>query len=233
VALLQALATMQALAAMLALAATPPRALAQGNPQQLAAADGVGTVDAVIGPAMLRLRLKGGTFWIVVPAPNAQVEVVGTASREMLQPGQFVSCSLQLDELGKAAEPVTQLTFPGGGMPGVTAGGLGIAEPGAKRVGGKRPAGTYLVSGPIKLVKDDVITVQAGRDRFEITVPPEAELLVRTANCGLASPGDKVEVEGQYLQQGELQATKLKVELANPVTPPAKNRGRRPVKAAD
>ena len=208
-------------------------ALAQPQPQKLAAEDGIGTVDA-IGQGMLRLRLKGGEFWTVVPAPNAQIEVVGTASREMLQPGQFVACSLQIDEFGKAAEPVTQITFPGGGMPGVVAGGLRIADPGAKRVGGKRPAGTYLVAGPIKLVKDDVITVQAGKDRFEITVPPATELLVKTTNFMMASQGDKVEVEGQYLQKGELQATALTITLAKPVSPPSKNRGlKRPATAAE
>jgi hypothetical protein len=207
-----------------------PGTAAGQQPQKLSAEDGKGTVDAV-APGMLRLRLKGGEFWNVVPAPNASVSVVGTAAREMLQPGQFVSCSLALDEFGKVSAPVPQIIFPGGGMPGVVAGGLGIAEPGAKRVAGKRPAGTYLVSGPIKLVEDDIVTVQAGRDRFEIPVPAETELLVKTTNFSLASAGDQVEVEGLYVRKGELQATTLAITLANPVTPPSKNRGpRRPAK---
>lgn len=213
-------------AAMIGMAAWPPGAQAQPGqqPQKLSGEDGKGTVDAV-GPGMLRLRLKGGEFWTVVPAPNATVTVVGTAAREMLQPGQFVSCSLALDEFGKVAGPVPQILFPGGGTPGVVAGGLGIAEPGAKRISGKRPAGTYLVSGPIKLATDDMVTVQAGRDRFEIPVTAETELLVRTANYSLASAGDQVEVEGLYIRKHELQATTLAITLAKPVTPPSKNRG--------
>jgi hypothetical protein len=219
-------------AGLLAMAVWPGPAVAQPRPQPktLSAEDGKGTVDAVM-PGMIRLRLKGGEFWNVVPAPNARVSVVGTAAREMLQPGQFVSCSLMLDEFGKVAAPAAQITFPGGGLPGVVAGGLGLAEPGAKRVPGKREAGTYLVSGPIKLVADDVVTVQAGRDRFEITVPPETELLVKTTNYTLATPGDEVEVEGLYIQKGQLQATTLSITLANPLTPPTKNRGsKRPAK---
>ena len=221
------------LAAGLTLAAVwPGSAHGQPRPQPktLSAEDGKGTVDAVV-PGMLRLRLKGGEFWNVVPAPNAQVSVVGTAAREMLQPGQFVSCSLMLDEFGKVAAPVAQVTFPGGGLPGVVAGGLGIAEQGAKRVPGKRDPGTYLVSGPIKFVNDDVVTVQAGRERFDITVSAETELLVKTTNYSLATPGDQVEVEGLYLTRGALQATTLSITLANPVTPPTKNRGpKRPAK---
>ncbi|MFM8892763.1 MAG: hypothetical protein ACKOTB_14300, partial [Planctomycetia bacterium] len=107
------------------------------QPQKLSAEDGTGTIDA-IGPGVLRLRLKGGEFWAVVPAPGAQVTVTGVASRQMLQPGQFVSCSLNLDEFGKVTAAPAQVIFPGGGTPGGVAGGLGIAEPGAKRGSGRR-----------------------------------------------------------------------------------------------
>lgn len=198
------------------------------QPQRLAADEGQGTIEA-IGPGMLRLKLKGGHSWLVLPAPNAKITVEGTAAREMLQPGQFVSCAVSLDEFGKAAEPVMQIIFPGGGAPGVVAGGLGIAEPGAKRAAGKRPAGMYLVSGTIKQVQDEAVTVQVGRERFELQVPADAALLVKTTNVALATTGDEVEVEGLYRQPGELQATLLSIKLAKPVTPPSKQRpGRRP-----
>jgi hypothetical protein len=211
-----------------------PEAVAQQRPggpqpQKLAADEGKGTIEA-IGPGMLRLKLKGGNSWLVLPAPNAKIAVEGTAAREMLQPGQFVSCAVSLDEFGKAAEPVMQVIFPGGGAPGVVAGGLGIAEAGAKRVAGKRPAGTYLVSGTIKQVEDEAVTVQVGRERFELQVPADAALVVKTTNVALAAAGDEVEVEGLYRQPGELQATLLSIRLAKPVAPPpAKPRpGRRP-----
>ena len=55
--------------------------------------DGRGTVEMVT-PGMLRLRLKAGEFWNVVPAANADIQVVGTASRELLQAGQFVNCDI-------------------------------------------------------------------------------------------------------------------------------------------
>jgi hypothetical protein len=234
----RALATPSLLAAALlagALAAWPPTALGQGQPrgqlQQLDKETGTGTVDAV-APGMMRFKLKGNELWTVVLAPAAKVEVVGTAAREMLQAGTFVVCSVQLDEQGKVTDPPARITFPGGGTPGVTAGGLGIAEPGAKRLAGRRPAGLYLVAGPIKTATDDSITVQAGRDKIDVPVTAETELLVNTQDCSIVEPGDAVTVEGQYYRRGELQATVLTITRANPLMPPPKKGQRRPAKAA-
>ena len=183
-----------------------------------------------VGPGMLRLRLPhGGNEWQAMPAPNAKIEVTGKASREMLQPKQFVNIAITLDEFGKVTEPALQVAFTDGGTPGVMAGGLGIADAGAKRFSGKRPAGTYLLAGTIKDVEGDVVTIIAGREKFDVTVPAEAELVVRSANVSLAAPGDQVEAEGQYYQLGKLLVTSLKITLANPVMPPPpKNKARRP-----
>ncbi len=183
-----------------------------------------------VGPGMLRLRLpSGGNEWQAMPAPNAKIEVTGKASREMLQPKQFVNVAITLDEFGKVTEPALQVAFTDGGTPGVMAGGLGIADAGAKRFSGKRPAGTYLLAGTIKDVEGDVVTIIAGREKFDVTVPAEAELVVRSANVSLAAPGDHVEAEGQYYQRGKLLVTSLKITLANPVMPPPpKNKARRP-----
>lgn len=204
------------------------RAQPPGQLKSLEKEQQVGQVVEV-GPGILKLRLPmGGELWNAVPAPNAKIEVTGKASREMLQPKQFISCAVSLDEFGKATAPVLQVSFTGGGTPGVMAGGLGIAEPGAKRFAGKRPAATYTVAGTIKHVEGDVVTVVAGRDKFDLTVPPEAELVVRSTNVGLASRGDICEAEGQYYQPPQLMVSSLKITLANPVTPPSKNKVRRP-----
>lgn len=200
-----------------------------GQLRTLEKEDQIGQV-VQIGPGMLQLRLpKGGTLWQAVPAPNAKIEVTGKASREMLQPKQFVNCAVTLDEFGKVTDPALQLAFTDGGAPGVTGGGLGLGDAGAKRVPGKRPAGGYLVAGTIKQIEGDVVTILAGREKFDVTVPAEAELLVRSANLGLAAPGDEVEVEGKYYQKGQLFVSALKITLANPVVPPPpKNKARRP-----
>lgn len=202
---------------------------AQGQPKSLEKNEQVGQLVEV-GPGMLQLRLPaGGNLWQALPAPNAKIEITGKASRELLQPKQFVNCVVTLDEFGKVTEPALQVAFTDGGTPGVMAGGLGIADEKAKRFAGKRPAGSYLVAGSIKQVEGDVVTVIAGREKFEITVPPEAELLVRSTNVGLASPGDHVEVEGKYYHKGQLLVSSLKITLTNPVNPPpSKSKARRP-----
>jgi len=199
------------------------------GPQRLDRADRVGTLMA-IAPGRLQVRLKNtGDTWIVAAAPGATVEVTGTAAREMLIPKQFVECSVELDEFGKVTQPVEKVIFPGTGTPGVTGNASGLADPKARRAGGKRPAGTYLVSGLIKSVDGDRIVIQVGRDRFEIPVAPEAELEVATANLAVAGVGDDVELDGEYLQKGQLLASSIKVTLVNPLMPPPpKGKGRRP-----
>ena len=218
------------LAAFLGFVVDAGAALAQpGGPQRLDRADRVGTVMA-IAPGRIQVRLKNtGDLWVVVAAPGATVEVTGTASREMLMPKQFVECSVELDEFGKVTQPVAKVIFPGGGTPGVVGNASGLTDPKAKRAPGKRPAGTYLVSGFIKSVDGEEITLQIGRDRFEIPVAADAELEVATANIAVAGVGDEVELDGEYLQKGQLIASSIKVTLTNPLMPPpAKGKGRRP-----
>jgi hypothetical protein len=200
--------------------------------QQLPREEQNGVIVEVVSPALLQVRLprEGATIWAVVPAPNIRVEITGAASREMLQPGQFVTVSVSVDERGVATEPVSRLVFPGGGTAGVLAPGVG--DQGGKRLPGRRPAGTYLVSGTIKKVEDDVVTIQAGKDKFDVTVPETAELVVNTTDMSLVRQGDTVDVEGRFIQRGQLQASSLAVKLVNPVTPPPKKGLRRPEKAA-
>jgi len=198
------------------------------EPKRLEPADRSGTIMG-LAPGRLQVRLKNsGETWLVVPAPQATVEVKGEASREMLAPKQFVQCAVELDDLGKVLQPVDKVTFPGGGTPGVSAAGLDAPDPKARRPAGKRPAGSYLVSGFIKSVDDEGIVVQIGRDRFVIPVAAEAELEVRTPNLGVATVGDDVDLEGDYLQRGQLRASSIKVELANPLQPPQKGKKRPP-----
>lgn len=212
--------------------ASPARAQPPGAPGQLKSLEKEDQLGQVVevGPGMLQLRLpKGGALWQAMPAPNAKIEVTGKASREMLQPKQFVSCVVTLDEFGKVTEPAARVMVTDGGTPGVVAGGLGLAEPGAKRVSGKRPAGSYTIFGTIKQVEGDIVTVQVGRERFDITVPADAELVVLSSNVAIATPGDHIEVEGQFYQRGQLMLSSLKVTLTNPLSPPPpKNKSRRP-----
>jgi hypothetical protein len=185
-----------------------------------------------VGPGVLQVRLpkEGATIWTVAPAPNIRVDITGAASREMLQPGQFVSASVTIDEKGTPTEPVTRLMFPGGGVPGVTTPGIG--DLGGKRLPGRRPAGMYLVSGTIRQVEDDTVTIQAGREKFQISVPDTAELVVNTTDMSVVGRGDAVEIDGMFLQRGQLQATVLKVKLATPYSPPPKKGARRTERAA-
>ena len=202
---------------------------AAGQDQQtLPPGDRTGKVMGV-GPAGMQVRLlNSGKELLVAPARDASVEVTGSAAREMLAPKQFVQVAVELDDFGKVSQPVEKVTFPGGGTPGVTGAGIGAGETKGKRPPGKRPAGSYLVSGFIKSADGDGFVVQVGRDRFDIPLAPEAELEVRTANLGLATVGDDVELEGMFVQETQLLASSIKVTLANPLAPPQKGKRRPP-----
>jgi hypothetical protein len=191
----------------------------------LAKEHGKGEV-AKIAPGMLMLRLQNMT-WAAMPAPNAMIEVTGPASREMLQPRQFVSCNVTLDGLGKPTGPAEMVVVTDGGVPGVMAAGVGDWSQGPQQRRGPRPAGSYTVSGPIQTVNGDTVTLAVGRERFEILVPEETELVVRSQNVTLASEGDEVEVEGKYFQPGQLMVTSLKILMTKPLVPPPA-KGRRP-----
>lgn len=213
-------------AAILPVAAALPAGAQE--PRSLEPADRAGKVMGLAqGRLQVRL-LNSGETWIVAAAPDATVEVQGTAAREMLAPKQFVQCAVELDDRGQVTQPVAKVTFPGGGTPGVSTSGPDLAEPRGKRPAGKRPAGSYIVSGFVKSVDDEGIVVQIGRDRFVIPVPEDAELEVRTANLGIVNVGDDVELEGQYVQRGQLLASSIRVTLANPLMPPAKGKRRPP-----
>ena len=200
------------------------------EPATLPPGDRAGTIHGV-GPAGMQVKLlsSGRELW-VAKAPDATVEVAGTAGREMLAPKQFVQVAVEIDDTGKVSQPVEKVTFPGGGTPGVSAAGIGGADAKARRPAGKRPAGSYLVSGFIKSADGDGFVVQVGRDRFEIELAPEAELEVRTPNLAVASVGDGVELEGRFVQENQLLASSIKVTLANPLVPPQKGK-RRPAPA--
>ena len=186
-------------------------------------------VVAQVGPGMLMLKLQN-MMWAAMPAPGAMIEVTGPASRDMLQPKQFVSCSVMLDGLGKPSGPAEMVVVTDGGAVGVMAAGVGDWTPGPQQRRGPRQAGSYTVSGPIQTVDGDTVTLAVGRERFEILVPEETELVVRSQNVTLASEGDEVEVEGKYFQPGQLMVTSLKIMMAKPLAPPPA-KGRRPAVA--
>lgn len=211
--------------ALLCLGWAAPRAVAQES-RRLDRGDRAGKVMGV-APGRLQVRLtNSGDTWLVQPGPKAVIEVTGTASRQLLAPKQFVQCAVELDATGKVTAPVETITFTGGGTPAVAAAGLDVADTQSKRPTAKRPAGSYLVSGVIKTASDETIVVKIGRERFDIPVGAETKLEVRTPNLAVAAVGDDVEVEGDYVQKGQLLASSIKVSLANPLEPPQKGKRR-------
>lgn len=207
---------------------------AEGQPPQLKSFKDEKAFVAAVGPGVLYVSVEGQGRWTVVPAPNGRIFAIGQTTREMLQKGQSILCEVTLDDAGKASAPVTKVVCTSGGGAGVTmpvAEGADVPMSGQPAPRGKRPAGTYVVAGPILKIAGDIVTVMAGKERVEIQVAEDATFLVNTPNIGLAALGDQVEMEGLSAQNGQLQATYLKVKLSNPVVPPQKGKPRSKVAA--
>lgn len=209
---------------LLATAAFTPGATAQvpGRPEakRLAKEQREGVViEKGAGWLVVRLPRESATLWQVVPAADAKIQVVGPASRAMLAPRQFIRVAVTLDDSGKVTAPVDKVTFPGGGTPAVIAPGLGI-DGGARRVPGRRAPGLYTVNGIVREVDGDTVTVVVGKERFVFTVPADAELVVDTPMLAIVDKNDAVEVEGTYVEVGQLLASEIKVTLSKPLTPP-------------
>jgi hypothetical protein len=138
---------------------------------------------------------------------------------------------------GKSTAPISQVTVftpsdstPLGAFPdraGEAAAGELFAEsnPEPKAKPKAQPEILPLnVAGRIAGVEQGKIRVAAGDAVIEAELAEKATISVDLNNIVLARPGDKVSVNGWYLQKGQGWATRLLVRAAQPLANPKKDR---------
>jgi hypothetical protein len=190
-------------------------------------------------PGLMQVVSEGGEPWLVkIEARGENVSYVATAHRSWLQPGMYVQLKGTFDRRGKAVAPLSQLTVftpqantqlgavPEGGASGSANELFGEAKP-QGRPKPKAQPDTYnlAVVGRVAGLDDARIRVAAGAAVVEAELADQAVISVEMNNYALARPGDKVSVNGWYLQKGQGIANRLLVRAAQPLGSPKKERG--------
>jgi hypothetical protein len=200
-----------------------------------------GTI-ALIGRGVIALTTAAGETWRVQVAPNAQVQVLGTATPDVLAPGQYVAFTAQVDKKRAAVQDkVTKLkiftpsehqmvgAFPGQG--GLGAGGLGAGAGGAPPVKQDRgaaadtgpPVEEFEIGAQIRSIKKPKLSLFAPnpffRPTFEIELAEEPEISLDLAGMKyamLAKPGDRIQARGTQVGPNAAQVNEVTIELAEP-----------------
>jgi len=205
-----------------------------------------GTVQAVwLGRIHIHTILDQD--WMIWFAPNAKIQVTGTAEPGFLARGMFVRCRVTVDQKGFGDAPVEELVlftpspenpvgaWPEGSEPGTEHEGGMQDHPAVGRRGRQPPPekATYTIAGQITSVRKDLFTVNSGRGVVRFKVHEKAKINVDFADYTTAKPGDKIEItKGKMIRGllGRAQASEVKIELAKPLADPRKKPTKKPTR---
>ncbi len=193
-----------------------------------------GTIEA-IAQGKVQILTNTDQQWLVEIVPQADIKVTGTAKVDFLRPGMFVKLTADFDKRGKAAEPVGRLilftpsqqemigAWPEGAAPSDD------AEAPAANNRRDQGAGRYTIHGRLTGNRKGKWTVNAGAVTVEFKLAEEPTIDVEIADYSFAKKGDKISIKRGKMFAGRMglaQASKLEIELAEPLTL-AKKKSRR------
>ncbi|MBW3596982.1 MAG: hypothetical protein KY475_06870 [Planctomycetes bacterium] len=209
-----------------------PKQPADGAPKQNLSMDGV---LQGVQAGLLQVVSEEGEPWLVkVEARPENVTYQASAEPGWLRPGMFVQFKGRFDNRGKAMAPVSQMTvftpnaetrlgaYPDESLQ-ATADLFGdeqaepVAKPQAETV-------ALNVAGRLAGAEGGKMRIAAGNAVLEAELDEKPTILVELSNIALARQGDKVSVNGWYLQKGQAWANRLLVRAAAPLEGPKKER---------
>ena len=214
----------------IALAAIPVHAQVQPQTPQVASPQG--TIEAV-KPGMVKIATTGGDSWMVRIPPTAEIMVTGTAKPDFLKTGLCIEFLAEVNRRGKAQNKIEKLgiftpsdlkflgAFPEAGF----AGQQGAVGQDAKNTAGA--VSRYKVCGRITGMKKGKFTVNYGTGTVEIELADEVIIDLAVADYRFAKPGDKISCTGIQVGEKMLQATRVNIEMAEPLSAAVK-RSRHP-----
>jgi hypothetical protein len=186
---------------------------------------------------LLQVVSDGGEPWLIrVEARPDAIAYQASAEPGWLQPGMYVQFRGVFNKHGKSTAPISQLrvftpsdSTPLGAFPerAAEAGGELFAEtrPEPKAKPKAQPETVSLnVAGRVAGVEQGKIRVAAGDAVVEAELGEKAAISVDLNNLVLARPGDKISVNGWYVQKGQGWGNRLLVRAAQPLASVKKER---------
>jgi hypothetical protein len=189
-----------------------------------------GTLQGMQGN-LLQLVTEGGDQWVVkVEAQPENITYQASAQPDWLQPGMYVQFHATFDQRGRATAPVSQLTvftpnadtplgaFPESGLNTGTNELFADTKPTQETKPKKPPEVVPLnVAGRLTGLERGKIRVAASNVTLEADLADDATIAVELNNYSLARMGDKISVNGWYVQKGHGLATVVLVRAAQPL----------------
>jgi len=212
---------------------TIPSLLAAQNNQERKTVRAKGALKAVAGGA-IQIVSEDGEQWVVKVDPRSKYNVFqGSADVSFLKPGLLVEFRGSFDKKGKPQSQVSALKIfspredsklglkPVSG--GIAAGGLfSDKDEEEQKKKKKTPAPVFrpfVVTGPIRSIKDNKLAVVAGGALLRVELADKVQIAFNLADFRYARQGDTVEVSGwSYPEQANLVvASRLTITAAKPL----------------
>ncbi len=168
--------------------------------QKLSQAKVDGTITNVANGMYQVKPRHGEQVWVV--RPQGMSHYLGTASRQWLRPGMVVMVTAPFDQKGNATVPVSSVvafTPRPGRVMGVVADPGDTADPKDKTV-----PHLYMVSGPIKSIKDNQLVISIGRKQYTMEMSDELVVSVDLLNdLSWVQAKDDIVAKVKYAQKGQ------------------------------
>jgi hypothetical protein len=221
---------------------TPAIAVAQNAERQGVPERQTLSLDGVLQGAqqgLLQVVSDGGEPWLIkVEARPDAILYQAAADPGWLQPGMYVQFKGTFNKHGKSTAPLTEVTVF---TPNETTSLGAFPDRGAEAAGDQLFAETrpepkvkpkpvqpetlsLNIAGRVAGVEQGKIRVAAGDAVVEAELDEKTAVSVDLNNIVLARPGDKISVNGWYVQKGQGLANRLLVRAAQPLTKPKKER---------
>lgn len=150
------------------------------------------TVDQVVPQGIYATSKDGkGTKYAIGFNAASKVGLVGNASTDFIEPGQYVQMTVDMDGEGKPTKPVDKVMIIVQDK---------LTQPGVMSTKGPdgKPGepGPYLVRGTVKTNKNEELTIAAGGKQVVVKMALGATVPVNIPNWQMAKPGDAISGAG-------------------------------------
>jgi hypothetical protein len=173
------------------------------------------TIEGTIQTAtskQLQVTDNKGKKWTILGHKGTKLTITGTANPEFLHPDLTLQFTASVDDKNAVKDKVGELTVVTASeenKPGIEA---------EAAAGDKAATRTAKITGKLTACHGKKLTVHAGAHTLQVELTDSPKINVSFSDGSVISHGDKVEVQGQAVQnKGVCTADDVKVTLAQPL----------------